>query len=86
MIDKIFIKDFNVVTFNDGSENYQQLEGYAFSKDSKINLDKIFEYNEYSLDEAEFSNIDYLQRDTTEYFCTNATTLNKEKLITFIHS
>ena len=21
-----------------------------------------------------------------EYFCTNATTLNKEKLITFIHS
>lgn len=32
------------------------------------------------------SNIDYLQRDTTEYFCTNATTLNKEKLITFIHS
>lgn len=68
MIDRIFIKDFNVVTFNNGSENYQQLTGYAFSKDNKINLDKIFEYKEYSLDEAEFSNIDYLQRDSTKDF------------------
>ena len=78
VIDKIFIENFNSGTFNDGPETYQQLTGYTFNGD-KINLHKIFEFNEHSLDEAEFSNIDYLQRDNTKDFYFKVVVSKKKK-------
>ena len=73
VIDKIFIENFNSHTFYSNysnPENYQYLTGYTFNGD-KINLHKTFEYNkngDHSLRKEEFSNIDYLQLNSTKDF------------------
>ncbi|OCG41336.1 hypothetical protein [Gilliamella sp. Bif1-4] len=64
-LDKIVIE--NVDSLDSGPE---QLTGYTFNGD-KVNLQKTFEYHEYdehSLREVEFNNIDYLQESSTKDF------------------
>lgn len=70
IVDKIVIENFDRNIFNYDADAYPYLTGRTLNGD-KINLHKTFEYKKYderSLREAEFYNIDYLQRDSTKDF------------------
>ncbi|MWP48110.1 hypothetical protein, partial [Gilliamella sp. Pas-s27] len=70
ILDKIVIENFDRGIFNHDADAYQYLAGHSLNGD-KINLHEIFEYKKYdehSLREAEFNNIDYLQQHSTKDF------------------
>ncbi|MWP48071.1 hypothetical protein, partial [Gilliamella sp. Pas-s27] len=70
VLDKIVIENFDRGIFNHDADAYQYLTGHSLNGD-KINLHEIFKYKKYderSLREAEFNNIDYLQQHSTKDF------------------
>ncbi|NUF49401.1 hypothetical protein [Gilliamella sp. ESL0250] len=70
ILDKIYIENFDDVTFYHGTEAYQNLTGYTLNGD-KVNLHKIFEYNtidERTWREVEFNNIEFLQNHSSKDF------------------
>ncbi|MWP48015.1 hypothetical protein [Gilliamella sp. Pas-s27] len=70
ILDKIVIENFDRGIFNHDADAYQYLTGHSLNGD-KINLHEIFKYKKYdehSLREAEFNNIDYLQQHSTKDF------------------
>ncbi|SCC24674.1 hypothetical protein [Gilliamella intestini] len=70
ILDKIVIENFDLGIFYHDADAYQYLTGYSLNGDM-ISLHKTFEYKKYderSLREAEFNNIDYLQQDNTKDF------------------